>query len=96
MQSVVVRVRHRVGDHVFVRAYAGPVIRVTVTKELDGSFEGTVHPDDDRKLYLAGVPECPPGYIGIFHDHRVVTRKDFEEEDWRLWIVRTEKKPNKK
>ena len=93
---MVVKARHRVGELVFVRAYAGPVVRVTVTKELDGGFEGTVHPDDDRKLYLAGVPECPPGYIGVFHDHRVVTRKDFDEEDWRKWIARTEKKPGKK
>jgi hypothetical protein len=79
-----------------VRTYAGPIVRVTVTKISDGGFEGTVHPDDDRRTYLAGVPECPPGYVSIFHDHLVATREEYEREDWSKWITRIEKKVKKK
>lgn len=78
-----------------MRTYAGPIVRVTVTRALDGGFEGTVSPEDDRKLYLAGVPECPPGYVGVFHEHRVSCEKDFLEEKWEKWITRIEKKKRK-
>jgi len=79
-----------------VRTYAGPIVRVTVTKPTSGGFEGTVHPDDERRLYLAGVPACPPNYIGVFHEHRVVTKEDYESESWEKWISRIEKKVKKK
>lgn len=78
-----------------MRTYAGPIVRVTVTKPNDGGFEGTVHPDDERRLYLAGVPECPPGYVSVFPDHLVSTREDYESENWSKWITRIEKKVKK-
>lgn len=68
---------------------------MTVAEVIDGGFRGTVHPDDDRRTYLAGVPECPPGFVSTFHDHLVVTREDYEREDWTKWITRVEKKSKK-
>jgi len=79
-----------------VRTYAGPIVRVTVTKPTSGGFEGTVHPDDERRLYLAGVPECPLGFIGVFHEHCVCTKEEYEREDWSKWVTRIEKKVKKK
>jgi hypothetical protein len=68
---------------------------VTVTEAFDGGFRGTVHPDDDRRTYLAGVPECSPGFVSTFHDHLVVTREEYEREDWTRWTTRVEKKIKK-
>jgi hypothetical protein len=87
--------RRRVGETVYTRTFAGPIVRVRVTEVFDGGFKGTVHPDDDRRTYLAGVPECPPGYVSVFFEHCVVTREEFEKEDWTKWISRIEKKKRK-
>jgi len=74
-----------------VRTYAGPIVRVTVTKPGEGGFEGTVHPDDNLRLYLAGVPECPHNHVGVFHEHCVSSKEEFLTEDKSRWIVRDRK-----
>ena len=84
------------GETVYVRTYAGPIVRVRIVEVTEGGFKGTVHPEDDRWVYLAGVPECPPGYVSVFHEHLVVSREDYDREDPAKWISRIEKKPRKK
>lgn len=74
-----------------MRTYAGPIVRVTVTKPVDGGFEGTVHPDDNLRLYFAGVPECPHNHVGVFHEHCVSSKEEFLAEDKSRWIVRDRK-----
>jgi hypothetical protein len=68
---------------------------VTVVRPLEGGFEGTVHPDDEEKLYLAGVTECPPGYVSFFQDNSVTREKEFGEERWEKWITRDEGRKKK-
>jgi len=80
---------------VYTRTLAGPIVRVTVTRAFEGGFEGTVHPDDERKTYLAGVPECSPGHVSVFFENRVSSKEEFEKEDWSRWVTRVEKKKRK-
>ena len=46
----------------------------------------------NMKTYLAGCEPCSSDQICVFPPTRRVTRKEFEEEDWRAWIVRRENK----
>lgn len=79
-----------------MRTYAGPIVRVKIVEATEGGFRGTVNPDDDKWVYLAGSPECPPGYVSSFHEHLVVGREDYEKEDPSRWVSRIEKKQKKK
>jgi len=78
-----------------VRTFAGPIVKVTVTKVMEGIFMGTVGTDDNRRLFMAGVPECSNSYVSIFHDHNLVNKEDYENEDKSKWFVRDDKKLKK-
>ena len=84
-----------VGEIVFVRTYAGPIVRVTVRKVEDGAIHGTLSREDNTKLFMAGVPECPDDQIGVFHEHCIVTKEEYESDDWHKWSVRDNKKLKK-
>lgn len=79
--------KFRVGDEVFVRTYAGPIVRVRIVEVIPGGFRGTTGEADDRKLFLAGVPECPSGFVSTFHNHLVVTKEDYDSEVKGKWDV---------
>lgn len=85
----------RIGETVFVRTYAGPIVRVTIKKAENGTIHGTLNREDNTKLFMAGVPECPDNYVGVFHEHCIVTKEDYDSEDWRKWSVRDVKKLKK-
>ena len=78
----------KAGEVLHVRTNAGPIVRVSITSIFKGGFEGTIHSDDEKKVWLAGVAECEPGYISIFYEDQVVKKEDFENERWEKWIIR--------
>jgi hypothetical protein len=82
----------REGDIVYIRTYAGPIVRLRVKEVRYTSIVGIVFPEDNEKTYLAGCEPCSGDQICVFPPTRRVTRKEFEEEDWRAWIVRRENK----
>lgn len=79
--------KFRVGDEVFVRTYAGPIVRVRIVEVISGGFRGTTGEADNKRLFLAGVPDCPPGFVSTFHDHLVVTKKEYDLEVKDKWDV---------
>lgn len=79
--------KFRVGDEVFVRTYAGPIVRVRIVEVISGGFRGTTGEADNKRLFLAGVPDCPPGFVSTFHDHLVVTKEEYESEPQDKWVV---------
>ncbi len=80
----------REGDTIYVRTYAGPIVQLRVKEVRYSSFVGTVLPEDNERTYLAGCERVDDGQISVFPPSRKVTKKEYEEEDWRQWIVRTE------
>jgi hypothetical protein len=80
--------RRKVGDIVYVKTPAGPIVRVTIVKVRTECFEGTISQQDDRRLWLAGVPESPPGFVSVFFDHQATTKEAYESDDPGKWTVR--------
>jgi hypothetical protein len=77
-----------IGSFVFVKTYAGPIVRLKVEEIRNSSYIGTIHPEDEEKLYLAGVARCDKNDVCWIPRARQVTQKEYENEDWKIWIVR--------
>ena len=82
----------RAGDTIYIRTYAGPIVRLRVKEVKNTSFVGVVLAEDNERTYHAGCAEAGDDQVCVFPPSRKVTRKEYEEEDWRKWSVRTEKK----
>jgi hypothetical protein len=77
-----------IGSFVFVKTYAGPIVRLKVEEVRNSSYVGTIHPEDEERLYLAGVAKCDESHVCWVPKAYQVTRKEYEDEDWKIWIVR--------
>jgi hypothetical protein len=77
---------------VYVRMYCGPIVRLKVEEYRESFFRGFVHPEDENKLFLAGVVKCNAQDMCVVPSSFRVSQKEFEEEDWKIWSVKTSKK----
>jgi hypothetical protein len=77
-----------IGSFVFVKTYAGPIVRLKVEEVRNSSYVGTIHPEDEERLYLAGVAKCDESHVCWVPKACQVTQKEYEDEDWKIWIVR--------
>ena len=87
--------QRKVGEVVYSRTYAGPIVRVTVVEVTSGGFNGTISAEDNRRVYLAGAPECPVDFVSKFFDTQVSTLEEYEKQDWKKCITRVEKNKRK-
>jgi len=78
----------RNGDVIYVRTYAGPLVKLHVKEVKQSSFIGIVDNKDNEKTYLAGCERCDPTQLSEFLHSKRVSRKEYEEEDWKIWVVR--------
>ena len=73
---------------IYVRMYCGPIVRLKVEEYRESLFRGFVHPEDEHKLFLAGVVKCGEQDMCVVPSSFRVTQKEFEEEDWTIWSVK--------
>ena len=86
----------REGDTIYVRTYAGPIVRLRVKEVKNTSYIGIVIPEDNERTYLAGCEPVSDTQICVFPPSRKVTKKEYEDEDWRAWVIRSERKKKSK
>jgi hypothetical protein len=68
----------RIGQIVYVRTPAGPIVEVKVTNFLDFAFEGTISDFDNDRLFNAGSVKSNPGFQSTFFFHHLVEKKDYD------------------
>lgn len=68
---------------------------MTVVEVTSGGFNGTISAEDNRRVYLAGAPECPTDFVSKFFDTQVSTLEEYEKQDWKKCITRVEKNKRK-
>lgn len=80
------------GEIVYATTYAGPIVKITVTGTYEYGVVGILDEADAHRLWMAGTPIYPVGYIVRIQEYTIATQEKYLKEEKTKYDVRIIKK----